>query len=451
MLWRFTKKFQFAADRVIPDSFVFCLILALIVYVSGIIVTDAGPLDMLGFCYDGLFGGMLVFGFQIALVILFASTAAKAPQFERILGKISGIPKTPASALIFMLIFAALASWINWAFGLILTPILSVQLCKKVKGLHLPIMIASGYAMMIMIQPICLSTPVVNYMATQGHALQDITGIVPVTATAFNPVGLVTYALLFLATILIVVFTKPPADEILGLDIAENISLDEKDQTGTPVLKKDASIADRLNNNRILMLFVSLGFTIFICLYFSREGLNLNLFFVIFLFITLCTWLYPTPISFMNGVKNSVGSIPQVLVQFPFYGAIMQMMAASGLTLILSNALINAADANTLPLFSYLSASFINLFVPSQGGQWAIQGPIIAQAAKALQVDHGLIASAFMYGDEATNLLQPFYIIPALSLVGMKLKHVWGYMAFIWVAWFVISCFTFTLLPSILM
>ena len=45
------------------------------------------------------------------------------------------------------------------------------------------------------------------------------------------------------------------------------------------------------------------------------------------------------------------------------------------------------ATVKTLPLFTYWSAGLINFFVPSGGGQWAIQGPIMMKAAHNLGVD----------------------------------------------------------------
>ena len=57
------------------------------------------------------------------------------------------------------------------------------------------------------------------------------------------------------------------------------------------------------------------------------------------------------------------------------------------------------------------------------------------------------VINAFVYGDEATNLLQPLYVIPALSVVGMKLKDVWGFMAFIWVFWLVITTIGLYVIP----
>ena len=47
MLWRLSKKFQFAADRIIPESFVFCVILTLIAFVLGLMVNGGQPLALI--------------------------------------------------------------------------------------------------------------------------------------------------------------------------------------------------------------------------------------------------------------------------------------------------------------------------------------------------------------------------------------------------------------------
>jgi len=123
-------------------------------------------------------------------------------------------------------------------------------------------------------------------------------------------------------------------------------------------------------------------------------------------------------------------------------------MSSSGASAMLAEAIASIANAQTMPVFTYISASALNLFVPSQGGQWAIQGGIIESAAAAVGSGYGVNAVAFMFGDEGTNLLQPFYVIPALSVLGMKLKDIYGYMMFLWIIWFVITCLGFYFLPG---
>ena len=97
------------------------------------------------------------------------------------------------------------------------------------------------------------------------------------------------------------------------------------------------------------------------------------------------------------------------------------------------------------------SASVTNLFIPSQGGQFTVQGPLIVSAVEQIKGSNLInCLNAFVLGDECTNLLQPLYVIPALSVVGMKLKDIWGFMAFICVFWIIIVCLGLYFIPLIL-
>lgn len=182
---------------------------------------------------------------------------------------------------------------------------------------------------------------------------------------------------------------------------------------------------------------------------FITKGIinSLDFNFVIFIFLILNTFLYNSPEKYVTAFQNSIKPATQVMMQFPFYGGIMGIMVGSGLSAILAAALIKIASPVTLPFFAYVSASVVNLFVPSQGGQWIVQGPIIVEAANALKADLPVLLNAFVYGDEATNMIQPLYVIPALALVNMKLKEVWGFMAFIWLIWFIVTSIGLMVIP----
>lgn len=80
-----------------------------------------------------------------------------------------------------------------------------------------------------------------------------------------------------------------------------------------------------------------------------------------------------------------------------------------------------------LPIIGFFSAGVINIFIPSGGAQWALQGPSFIAAAQTLDVDLGLTTMAVAYGDQWTNLIQPFTAIPILALTGLRLRHIYGY------------------------
>ena len=47
---------------------------------------------------------------------------------------------------------------------------------------------------------------------------------------------------------------------------------------------------------------------------------------------------------------------------------------------------ISISNETTFPLFTFLSAGIVNIFVPSGGGQWAVQAPIMIPAGAELGV-----------------------------------------------------------------
>ena len=446
MLWRLSKKFQFAADRIIPDSFVFCVILTLLAFIASLALTPSGPEKIVLGWYNGLWT-MIAFAFQMSFMVVCCGAAAKAPLVEKFLSRAAQIPKTPSAAMVLLLVFGFVSSLINWAFSTILTPIFAMQLSRNVKGLHFPLMIAAGYTTMVLGQTWCPSASLYALVATKGHFLEKSIGTFSQDVTVYNPVNTVLFFILVATVIFLGVFTRPPENEV----IMYNPGVEEK----VVAVKEEAEVtlADKMNGSRILMLIIGAAGLFVIGDSIMKKGImkSLDFNFVIFLFLTLNAFLCNTPKKFVDAFKDTMRSASEVMLQFPFYGGIMGMMMASGLGKVLADFLIRIASQDTIYMYSFLSAAFVNLFIPSQGGQWIVQGPILMEAGKAMNANLPLIMNAFVAGDEVTNLLQPLYVIPALALVGMKLKEVWGFMAFICTFWIVIASIGFVVLPKILM
>jgi short-chain fatty acids transporter len=169
----------------------------------------------------------------------------------------------------------------------------------------------------------------------------------------------------------------------------------------------------------------------------------------IFFFMILNCFLYNSPSKFLSAYRNTKRSATDVMIQFPFYGGIMGMMTASGLGKAISDLLVQIGTKDSFYTLSFLSAGLLNMFVPSQGGQWIVQGPILVEAAQQLGANIPWVINAFVAGDECTNLLQPLYLIPALAIVGMKLKDAWGVCAFVCAFWLLTACVSFYILPMI--
>ena len=445
-LWQISKKFNFAAEKIIPDSFVFCVVLTLVVAVLSLTVCHIGPVELLTSWWDGL-SSQFTLAFQMGLMVVVCATCARSPQVSKLLDGLSGLVHTRVAALILLMAFGYVSSMLNWAFCTIVTPILAMQLAKRVKGLHFPMMVAGGYCCMILGQCLGPSATLYSNLATEGSNYAEIVGkTMTVAETCYNPVNVVLWVILAVCFIVLVLFTQPGDDELVELrSIATQADVDYQSR------EKATTPAEKMNTCKPIMWVVGAAIFIYIIYSIATKGffatLNMNM--VIFMFVGINCFLFPQPHSWMEAHTDSMHLATDVILQFPFYGAIMGMMyVEGGLGSVIVNAIVSVATAQTMPIFSFLSACIVNLFIPSQGGQFTVQGPLIVQAAQSIPGTNLVnCLNGFVFGDECTNLLQPLYVIPALSVVGMKLKDVWGFMAFMCVFWVVITCLGLYFIP----
>jgi short-chain fatty acids transporter len=131
--------------------------------------------------------------------------------------------------------------------------------------------------------------------------------------------------------------------------------------------------------------------------------------------------------NFTNAISESISDISGILIQFPLYFGIMGIMSSSGMVTQISNFFVSFSNVTTLPLVTFFSAGLVNIFVPSGGGQWVIQGPIVVESALRLGVPLNKAIMALAYGDQITNMLQPFWALPLLGITRLKAKEILPY------------------------
>jgi short-chain fatty acids transporter len=194
----------------------------------------------------------------------------------------------------------------------------------------------------------------------------------------------------------------------------------------TPPLPSRAS--DGLGHSRLLVLAIVAGALAYVVPHLLRAGflaVDLNL--LNFCILMLGLSLHGTLASYTHAALDGARAAAGVIVQFPFYAGVIGMMGESGLIQIVADAFAAVATPSTLPVLLMTSAALINLAVPSGGGQWAVQGPIVIEAAGTLGVDHGIAVMAVAMGDQLTNMVQPFWALPLLGITGLRAGQVLGY------------------------
>jgi short-chain fatty acids transporter len=161
--------------------------------------------------------------------------------------------------------------------------------------------------------------------------------------------------------------------------------------------------------------------------YFLLQGGKLNLNIVNFLFLSVAIVLHGTARHLLDALQDGIKGGAGIVIQFPFYAGIMAIMAQSGLAQSMSEWFVSISTATTLPFWTFISAGIVNMFVPSGGGQWAVQAPVVLPAAQALGADVARVAMSVAWGDAWTNLLQPFWALPMLGIAGLKAKDIMGF------------------------
>lgn len=410
-------------QRYLPDPFLFVIILTLVVFGLGLIFTDSSPADMVQH-WGGGFWGLLAFSMQMVLVLVTGHVLASSPIFKRFLGALASTAKSPGSAIIIVTVVSIIASWINWGFGLVIGALFAKELAKRVQNVDYRLLIASAYSGFIVWHG-GFSGSIPLTIATEGHFAEDMIGVISTDQTIFAPFNLIILAALFVTLPLLNRLMMPSKDETITVDPA---ILEDASSLQAATLEKSAMTpAERLENSWVLSLVVSVLGLVFLFYYFAGNGFKLNLDIVNFLFLFLGILFHWRPKYFLEAVTNAVKGASGIIIQFPFYAGIMGMMTLSGLAAVMSEAFVNISNEHTFHFFAFLSAGIVNFFVPSGGGQWAVQAPVMLDAAQTMDVSVARTALAVAWGDAWTNLIQPFWALPALAIAGLKAKDIMGF------------------------
>lgn len=163
-----------------------------------------------------------------------------------------------------------------------------------------------------------------------------------------QPGNVVLWVVLAVCFIVLVLFTQPGDDEIVELrSIATQADVAPKDYQSR---EKATTPAEKMNTCKPIMWVVGAAIFIYIIYSIATKGffatLNMNM--VIFMFVGINCFLFPQPHSWMEAHTDSMHLATDVILQFPFYGAIMGMMyVEGGLGSVIVNAIVSVATAQT--------------------------------------------------------------------------------------------------------
>ena len=416
---KITAFFTELMRRYLPDPFVFAIMLTLLTMALAFGVENRPINDVVQDWGKG-FWSLLAFTTQMAVILVMGYVLAAAPIVDRFLDRIASHVHTPRQAII----VGCVGSYLNWGFGLVIGGIMARKLALKVKGVHYPLIIAAAYTGFTMYS-LGFSATIPVLISTKGHAFEGTMGLIPLTQTIFSaPILLTSLAVLIALPLLNATMHPKKGEPVVELDPAT--VADTKPAGAEQLLGDEKTLAYRLNNSRVLSLLIGLCGMAYVAMHFIKGG-NLDLNMINFFILFLGVLLLGTPMKYVEKVNEGVKTIGGIILQFPFYAGIMAIMHGSGLVESIAHVFVSVSTADTLPLWGLISSFVINFFAPSGGGHWVLQGPFMINAATTLGASQAQTAMSVMLGNGWNDLVQPFWILPALALSKLKLKDIMGY------------------------
>ena len=419
--------------RLLPSPFTIAVLLTVLTFVLAATLTqpteaNPGPywLTLAGYWQKG-FWELLAFTMQMVLILVLGHTLALSPAVNRLIGLLAQQCRTTAQAALIVSAASIAVSFVNWGLCLIFGAILARKVGQAAAGrgrqLNYPLIGAAGYAgMMCWHGGFSGSAPL--KVAEANHFLVAQTGQISIAQTLLSPLNITTALALIVLIPALFYWMGRKSTTAAPLPAT---TWHEFTEAGAPL-----GGAERLDRSpwlgRPLGLVIAALGLVAIFTAPAGQGLGLvNLNWINFMLFGLALAAHGTVHRFLAAVEAAVKGATGIIIQFPLYAGIMGIMKYSGLIVVFADAFVAISNSTTFPLFTLLSAGLVNTFVPSGGGQWLVQGPVVIEAANQLGVPHYKAVMALAYGDQLTNMLQPFWALPLLGITQLKAKAILPY------------------------
>lgn len=406
-------------QRWLPDTFVIAIILTAVVFLAGMVTQGQGIGAMADHWGNGVWK-LLGFSMQMVLILVLGTVLAMSRPVKAALRAIARMASTPSQGIILVTLTSMMALWVNWGFGLVVGALLAREVASHVKNSHFPLLIAAAYSGLLVWHSGLSGSIPLKIASTGDDALSQLLNgqTVPLLETIF--------AWQNIAIIIALAISLPILNILMMPDKNNRLGLAAEEEPEPAVDLRAMSPAEKLEHYPIInYLLVAIGAVYLFGFFSSGRSISLNEINLCLLLAGLA--LHINPRNYLNAMNSAIGNSSGIILQFPLYAGVMGMMVGSGLAGAMSQWFVDISSAQSFPVITFLSAGVVNFFVPSGGGQWAVQAPIVVPAAAELGVPVSKAAMAVAWGDAWTNMIQPFWALPLLALSGLNLRQIMGY------------------------
>jgi short-chain fatty acids transporter len=437
-------RFARAMGRIVPDAITASVMLLLLLFALAIALGNA-PAKTLEAYYQGLWM-LLPFTMQMTLIIVLSSVLGATPFFKKAIVSLSRIPNTTTQVIALSVVVTALAAYLYWGLGIALTPLVAVHFAREAerKGLRVDFLFLLA---LLWAANSCwqygLSSSAPLLVATPGHFLEKMTGVIPLSTTIWSPAALI-HELGFVALLIAAGYLLMPKDGRPLSQFPEAYKLTEEAKAED---LRPEGFSERLEHTSLASAVLCLALAGWLFYHFGvrRLGLDINSLNTILMF--LCLLLHRNVHRFTRALQQAVVSSWPVIVIYHLYAGIAGLIQHTTVGEALAGIVASISTPYTFPLLAAVSGTIVAIFVPSSGGQWVIQGFVTSKAAMELgvSVQRGLLALSV--GDHMGNLTSPFWYVIVAGIARVNFRDFFGYGLIFALLWFVLGVVVFTFAP----
>jgi len=455
MLSRLGLVISRAFERTAPDPFVIAILLSLLTTIiaiawgrypqevtsladRAIYLLDAWRFDENVAAADRLgIWKLLEFSMQMCLVLVTGHALAVTRPIARAIDMIARLPGSTAQAAAMVGFIACITGLVNWGLGLIVGALLAREVGKSLARrnipAHYPIICAAGYMALLVWHgglsgsaPLNMTKPSDAAKVLPAELAVQFPDGVPLSQTIFSPMNLfITCGMLIIIPCVLYLLAPRHTNEMQPCTLDTATSARDIDRAAT-----QATLPDRLDRSWIIVWLIALPLVIGFARFAATRGIGTTgLNEINAAMLALGLLLHGSARAYMHAAEEGARGCAGIIIQFPLYAGIMAIMQTSGLIAALADSFTAVGNENTIPFLSFISAAIVNMFVPSGGGQWAIQGPVALQAGMSAGIEPGKMIMSVAYGDQLTNMMQPFWALPLLAITRVKARDIVGYTA----------------------
>jgi short-chain fatty acids transporter len=412
-------------ERYFPDAFVFALAGVIVVFLAGLALGER-PARLVAEFGNG-FWVLVPFTMQMALVIVGGFVVATSPPFTWLIRRLAAIPKTPRAAVAFVAFFGMATSLVSWGLSLIFTGLLVREIVLRVRRVDYRAIGAAAYLGLGSVWALGLSSSAALLQATRSAippSLLPITGVIPLSQTILLWPSLVMAAVLIVISV-VVAYVSCPSPEMART--AEEIGVGFAPLAAP--LEPPRTPAEKLDASPVFSVAVALLMLAYLGQQVRERGLlavaDLNNF--NFAFLTAGLLLHWRPRSFLLSVARSVPATAGVLIQYPFYGAILGLVSKTSIATVLADLFVRVSTRGTFPIVVALYSALLGLFIPSGGGKWIVEAPYVMAAANVWHVHLGWTVQIYNAAEALPNLINPFWMLPLMGILNVRARDLAGY------------------------